>query len=83
MTELNPNHKATQAAHDQWHKITALLMHKIGVKQIVIMTKEINQAFSAQLNITVQFDDNVGIILSLVNDAEAEALARKEGGLLV
>jgi hypothetical protein len=28
--ELNPNHPATQAAHDQWHKIAALLVVKLG-----------------------------------------------------
>jgi len=83
MSELNPNHRATQAAHDQWHKIAALLMFKMGKKDIIIKTQEITSAFNEQLNISVQFDDNVGIILRLVDDKEAEALARREGGLLV
>ena len=26
--EYNPNHPVTQAAHDHWHKIVAVLLHK-------------------------------------------------------
>ena len=81
--ELNPNHRATQAAHDHWHKIAALLMFKMGKKNVTITTQEINSAFNEQLNISVQFDDEVGILLRLVDDKEAMELARREGGLLV
>lgn len=83
MTELNPNHKATQAAHDHWHKICALMMFKIGVREFVISPREITEAFDAQLNIAVQFDDTIGIRLFLVSEEEAVQLAKREGGLPV
>ena len=81
--ELNLNHKATQAAHDHWHKIAALMMWKMGVREYVITPKEIERAFEAQLNIAVQFDDVIGVRLFLVDEKDAMRLARKEGGLPV
>ena len=81
--ELNPNHKATQAAHDHWHKIAALMMWKMGVREYVITPDEVKCAFDEQLNIAIQFDDVIGVRLFLVDDEAAVALARKEGGLPV
>lgn len=81
--ELNPNHKATQAAHDHWHKIAALMMFKIGVREFIISPQDIDAAFSSQLNIGVQFDDTIGVRLFLVDEEQARSLARKEGGLPV
>jgi tetrahydromethanopterin S-methyltransferase subunit G len=83
--ELNPNHPAVVAARDHWHKIVALLMAQRNQKRVVITDAEIHQliADNEGCAVTIKFDDNVGIILTLVNGEEAERLAREEGGLPV
>ena len=81
--ELNPNHKATQGAHDHWHKIAVLLMIKMGKTHVVISPAEIDRLGESQKNIAIRFDDIKGIELFIVDDAEAARLARKEGGLPV
>ena len=81
--ELNPNHPATREVHDHWHKIAALMMFKMGVKRYVITPDEVFKAFKADLNITVKFSDEQGIILTLVDSTEAGRLARQEGGLAI
>lgn len=83
MTELNPNHPTTMAAHEQWHKIVALLMLKMGVKEAVISPEEIARLEGSDTNIAIRFDDKVGIMLMLVNSTEARLLVRQEGGLPV
>ena len=85
MTELNPNHPVTQSVHDQWHKIVALLMAKIGSRRVVISPDEVKR-FAEEgdgNNITIRFDDCLGIELRLVSDNEAVRLARQERGLPV
>lgn len=84
--ELNPNHAATRAARENWHKIAAMLMRKMGKTEVVISLEEIAN-FTADAsqakNITIRFDDNIGIELKLVDDEEAGRLAREQGGLHV
>jgi hypothetical protein len=77
--EANPNHPATKAAHDHWHKIAALLMAKMGTNHVIISPEEIMGLEGK--NITVRFDDTKGIELRLLSEAESMALLRKEGGL--
>lgn len=81
--ELNPNHAVTAEVREQWHKIVALLMSKFGKREVTITPKEIDRALTdvRGVNITVRFDDDRGIILKLVSDAEAVRLAKEEGGL--
>lgn len=78
MVELNPNHPVTQEAHELWHKIAALLVMQEGgsvtIPESVILQLE-GKA------ITIKFVDGVGIELNIVSMAEAEKLARQEGGL--
>ena len=81
--QLNPNHPVTKEVHEHWHKIAALMMFKMGVKKYVISPDEVFRAFKEDLNITVKFSDEQGIILTLVDSTEAERLVRKEGGLPV
>lgn len=85
MTELNPNHPATVAAREQWHKIVALLMAQRGNTRIVISEREVTD-FAVKYHgsaVVIQFKDGVGIILRLVDEKEADRLAREEGGLPV
>ncbi|HVW78532.1 MAG TPA: hypothetical protein VHB45_13030 [Alloacidobacterium sp.] len=83
MSELNPNHPVTRSMHDQWHKIAALLMRKMGKDHVVISPSEVVQAHAGFEGITIRFDDLIGIELKIVSEAEAERLARQEGGLSV
>ena len=80
--ELNPNHPTTIAMRDQWHKIAALMMLKFGVKKVEFTEADIEKFSRASLNIAV---GEFGGVLQvwLVGDAEAESLARQEGGLPV
>lgn len=80
----NPNHPVSRATEDQWHKIAALLVLKMGTDRVVITSEDINRAFKREggVNITVRFTET-GIILAIVGDAEAERLAREQGGLPV
>lgn len=41
--ELNPEHPVTQTLHEQWHKIAALIMMKLGVKQVVITQADMDE----------------------------------------
>ena len=80
--ELNPNHPVTAAMSEQWHKIVAIMMHKLGLTRLEITPADI-QAFaeSGSSGITARTENEV-IELNLVSWEEAERLARKEGGLL-
>lgn len=81
--EINPDHPATIGARDQWHKIVALLMNKLGLREVIISDKEV-ECFANTAGgsaVVIQFKDGVGIILRLLDIKEAERLAREEGGL--
>jgi hypothetical protein len=79
----NPNHPVSQSVEGQWHKIAAMLVSRTGKRRLVITLAEVEKLANAPegINITVRFDDSQGIVLTLVTDAEAERLAKEEGGL--
>lgn len=74
--ELNPNHPVTQQAHDHWHKMVAILLHRYG--DVVITLEEV-QAMPLDCAVVFQELDD-GLHLRIVNMAEAERLAREHGG---
>lgn len=78
--ELNPSHPMTEAMHDQWHKIVALLMQKSGQKHIEISVSDVEMLARNPSAVSIQTKGEK-IILDLVPFAEAERLAKKEGGL--
>lgn len=82
LTELNPNHEVTQSMREQWAKIVVMLMLRDGVTETVIPLNVIEDAVTQrELNLTVRISDTRGIVLKLVDNAEAARLAREEGGL--
>lgn len=85
MTELNPNHPVTIASRDLWHKIVAMIMTVQGRKKLQITPREVERCMKALDGsaVTIKFDDFNGITLQVVSAAEAERLAREEGGLPV
>lgn len=85
LKSLNPNHSAVREAEGQWHKIAALLLLHFGKRQVKISLGEIERVAGDKkgVNIAVQFDDERGIILTIMDDATAQAVAEREGGLSV
>ena len=81
MHELNPDHPVTRAAHDNWHKILAVLMHKLALTQTEISIDDIQRFAGSEYAAVVLREKNGVMYLSLVNARDAERLAREEGGL--
>lgn len=76
--ELNPHHPTTKAVHDHWHKIAAVLMLKFGQRDVLLTPKDLAKLEGS--NIAIR-DDKEGIRVWLVDDKEAERLARIQGGV--
>lgn len=83
MRELNPNHPVTTRVHDHWHKLCALVMLKLNKSEIVFSEREVEDfATHGNINIVV-IDKDRKLTLRIVDDAEAERLAKQAGGLPV
>lgn len=81
--ELNPNHKVVRQAHDNWHKIAALIMVKMGLKELQLTLDDVNKIAQGNVNIVLDArgkSETGVLIVRIVDDKTAEALARKEGG---
>lgn len=76
---LNPNHPTTRALEDQWHKIAALIMHKMGIDHVVISAQDIASMGGAKAVTAQELSD--GLHFRLVDYVTGEKLARMEGGL--
>ena len=82
--ERNPNHPVTRTLHDEWHKLTAMVMHKQGLSSIQITVADIE-------SLVEKYGDGAGVVadarggglvLRLVTAEEADRIAREEGGLV-
>jgi hypothetical protein len=74
----------TRAAEDQWHKIAALILHKLGRRDVVITAADIAAATGGDEMLCVVLDEQAdGLHVRLVTEAEGRALAKKAGGLPV
>lgn len=82
MSEINPNHPVTQMTRDNWHKIVGVLMLKFGVTDVEI---EIDDVLRMGDNEKAVVADCRGgrFIIRVMDNKQAVALARKEGGLPV
>lgn len=81
--ELNPNHKVVRQAREQWHKIAALIMVKLGLTELQITPDDINKIAAGNVNIVLDArgESETGILtIRIVDDKAADELARKEGG---
>ena len=77
--ELNPNNPVTRAASGQWHKVAALVMHKLGVKHVEIRMEDVDALTSKGLNIGIS-DDKGYMEVFLMTPAETEAALKKFKG---
>lgn len=79
---LNPHHPVTRALNDQWHKLFAIHMAKLGVREVVLTAADIEKALATMdgLNIAARELPD-GLHITLVSDNEARRLARIHGGV--
>lgn len=78
--EINPNHPVTQMAHDNWHKLCAALMVKLGLTSVEIVKADLDALGHMEKGIVLDMRGG-RCILRLVTMEEGERLARGEGGL--
>jgi len=75
--ELNPNNPVAAAARGQWHKIAALVMHKLGAQRVEIRDADID-AFNAQFG-NIGIADDKGYIEVFLLTPEETALKKFKG----
>jgi hypothetical protein len=78
VNEVNPNHPVTQAVHDHWHKIAALLVQKLGGSALI--TSDDVLALGVDKAVTVQ-ELSDGLHVRIISLSEGEKLAKIHGGL--
>ncbi len=78
--ELNPGHPVTASLRDQWHKIVLLVMEKLGTTEVVITQQDINRALQDQDRAVLVHDRADGLHVRIITMAEAERLAKAQGG---
>lgn len=81
--ELNPNHKVVRQARQEWHKIAALIMVKLGLTELQLTLDDVNKVAAGNVNIVLDArgESETGILtVRIVDDKIAAALARTEGG---
>ncbi|TAL43980.1 MAG: hypothetical protein EPN91_05285 [Salinibacterium sp.] len=79
--EVNPHHPVTMGLHAEWHKLLAIVMWKLNVREIVLTEADI-RGFVAHLpdgSAVLAHDKRDGLHLRLIDACEAERLAREEG----
>ena len=83
MSELNPNHPVTLLAHNEWHKLCGCLLAKWGLPSVEITEADV-MAMAQEIGEggAIALDCRGGrMVIRLLRKAEAEQLAKQEGGL--
>jgi len=84
-TELNPNHPVTAEMRENWHKIAAIIMHKLKLNKVVITIDDIS-ALGKLLGdggAICAYPSGDVLEIFLADGKEAQRLAREERGLPV
>lgn len=80
MSALNPNNPVARASFGNWHKLAALIMHKLGINHIELKNEDVEALNATGKNIGIS--DNKGYIeIFLLTPEETKAALRKHGGL--
>ncbi len=83
MTELNPNHPVTQEIRQHWHKLCAIALFTLDVRELEITVEDMEK-FTRELGddaaIVVKAKGKI-LTLKLVKGEEAKRLVKDEGGL--
>lgn len=80
MINLNPNHPVMRAAESQWHAVLDCVLIKLGERHVHITPEDIAAVEPGTLAIALE-ELKDGLHVRLVPMAEAERMARREGGL--
>lgn len=78
--DKNPNHPTTEAMRDLWHTVAAILMHKLGEDHVTITAEDVEQMNAADKRNILVKEDEAGLHLQLVDDAEAHLQLNAEEG---
>lgn len=81
--ELNANHPVVKQAHDNWHKIAALIMVKLGLTELEITKDDVLKLAAGDINIMLDArgESKTGKLTIRIVDAKtAERMAAEEGG---
>lgn len=81
--ELNPNHPVVRQSRDNWHKIAALIMIKMGLKDLELTIDDVNKLADGNINIVLDArgkDPKRPLWVRIVDDKTAAEMARVEGG---
>lgn len=76
---FNPEHPVTKAMENNWHKIVALMMLKLGLKEMIFTEEEIDELAKTPSAVAIRMKTH-SIELHLMSEEEGARLARKEGG---
>jgi len=80
--ELNPEHPLTRGLNEQWHKLAAIMLHKMelrGQPEVTITPADIDRFVGAYPEGGIVAHDRAdGLHLMLVSHDQAEALAKDE-----
>jgi len=78
--EFNPDHPVTEAIHDNWHKLCASVMHKLGREKVTISIADIEEfAALPEMPVMLCHDHDNVIDLILLPESEARKMAAKQG----
>lgn len=78
--KLNPSHAVTQQLDGQWHKLLAIMMHKLGYKRVPITVSDIEAVAAMTDPLTVIAHDHNGCIDVLcMSESEAREYAASKG----
>jgi len=80
MKILNPNHESSLDLSAIWPNIAVMIMQKQGLKSITLTNEDCERHTSDDVCMAIAQDDN-GLHLTLIPEAEGRALAKEMGGL--
>ena len=80
MSALNPNNPVARASFGNWHKIAALIMHKLGVNHLEIKNEDVNALNATGKNIGIA-DDKGFIEVFLLTPEETDDMIKRHGGM--
>lgn len=78
-TEINPENEVVKTLHNQWHKVVAVILNKLNLREIEITSMDI---IKLQLDFpegmpTVLADSRGGkFVIKLITEAEGRRLAK-------
>lgn len=75
--ELNPDNPTTQTLRTEWHKVLALVLHKLNVDHVVIRLSDLERLAATPDVCVVAHDRSDGLHIHLTTMAEGERLARQ------